>query len=235
MPCGDVERDAHRVRCMPSPMTSDCSGSLPRAEGSARTGRASVRGERLLCSRATGRANGERQRACSGTGGDHGAMPWQRKGACHSCFGNPGISQWMLSRPGDARAQRLRARCWRLPWTEPDRMVMQGSRGTDGKLNWQVEHGGCRQRAAWHWGTLPAVPDPAAESIGNGWNRSALLYLVHTRLPAARTLQRIRPTLRACCAAQQDAGCGLGLPRAGCCAELAMQWCSASRLGRRSM
>lgn len=86
--------------------------------------------------------------------------------------------------------------------------------------------------------TLPAVPDPAAESIGNGSHSSALLYLVHTRLrrvPAARTLQRIRPTLRACCAAQQHAGCGLGLPRAGCCAELAMQWCSASRLGRRSM
>ena len=77
VPWSDVERAGHRVRCMPSPITSKCSGSLPRAEGSARTGRASVRGERLSVLTSAGQGQWQTSEACSGTGGDHGAMPWQ--------------------------------------------------------------------------------------------------------------------------------------------------------------
>lgn len=153
-----------------------------------------------MCSRAPGRANGRRQKRVRGREEIMARCPGSEKVRATVASAIQGSSSGALSRqsgrPGDARVQRLRARCWRLPWTEPDSVVMQGSRGRYGRLSWA-----CSSMAIAGMGweqscTVPAVPDPAAEAIGNGSNSSAVLYLVHTRLRLvpARTLQRIRPT-----------------------------------------
>lgn len=70
---------------------TDCSGSLPRAKGSARTGRASVQHERLGVLTRSSASQWQRRKSAPGDGEDHCAMPWQRMGACHSCFGDSGF------------------------------------------------------------------------------------------------------------------------------------------------